>query len=154
MRPGKLRIGVITQPPSGTPVQSECLEAIDETVKLLEGLGHEMVETRHPVSGDELRETTGRIVRTKIFEAIEDMVEARGTPLTKDAVEAATWVIHEAGGKTSGRDYASAIDSMHKLGRQMGEFMLDYDVLLSPTLAEPPIKLGAFNPQTIEGRAL
>ena len=154
MRTGKLRIGVITKPPLETPVQADCLSAVDDTIKLLAGLGHELVETRFPVSGPELREATSRIVRTKVYEAIEETVEARGTPLTKDDVEAATWVIHEAGGKTSGRDYAFAIETMHHIGRQMGDFMLDYDVLLSPTLAEPPIKLGAFNPQTIEARAL
>lgn len=154
MKPGRLRIGVINSPPAGTPVRAECRAAIDEVAKLLTGLGHELVETRFPVAGEQLQEATSRIVRTKVFEAIEETVEARGTPLTKDDVEAATWVIHQAGGQTTGREYSSAIETIHHLGRQMGRFMLDYDVLLSPTLAEPPIRLGAFNPQTVDGRAL
>jgi amidase len=154
MKPGKLRIGVVIDPPSGTLVGKECRDAVDDAVRLLEGLGHETEPTRYPIGGAELRDAAGTIIRTKVFEGLEQLADQRGTPLARDDVEAATWMIHSAGKETSGRTYAEAIETIHRIGRQMGEFMERYDVILSPTLAEPPIKLGILNSETTDGRAL
>jgi amidase/6-aminohexanoate-cyclic-dimer hydrolase len=46
------------------------------------------------------------------------------------------------GEKVSGADYARASQTMHRLGRQMAAFHADWDVLLTPGLAAPPVKLG------------
>ena len=40
-------------------------------------------------------------------------------------------------------DYARALVVIHTVGRRLGEFFLDFDVSLSPTLADPPLPLGA-----------
>lgn len=154
MKPGQLRVGVVVKPPSGTPVNLECRAALDDAVRLLEGLGHKIEETCYPVDGAELRDAAGSIIRTKVFDELEGIVDERGSPLTQGDVEAATWMIYAAGKETSGRQYSEAIDTIHRIGRQMGRFMRDFDVILSPTLAEPPIKIGILNTETTDGRAL
>ncbi len=39
-----------------------------------------------------------------------------------------------------------AIRDLQRIGREMRQFMADYDLFLSPTLAEPAVKLGALQP--------
>ena len=53
-----------------------------------------------------------------------------------------TWVACEMGQQTSAADYVRAIQTAHRLGRQMAAFFQDYDLLLTPGLASPPVKLG------------
>jgi amidase/6-aminohexanoate-cyclic-dimer hydrolase len=44
----------------------------------------------------------------------------------------------------SGEDYLQAIGRIHAYGREMAAVFGDIDVLLSPTLAEPPAEVGRF----------
>jgi amidase/6-aminohexanoate-cyclic-dimer hydrolase len=44
----------------------------------------------------------------------------------------------------SGEDYLAAIGRIHAYGREMAAAFEGMDVLLSPTLAEPPAKVGRF----------
>lgn len=154
MKPGRLRIGVVTKPPAGTAVHPDCRAAIDDCVNLLETFGHLVRPTRYPVNGAELRDAAGMIIRTKVAESLVAMAGDRPMDSCRDEVEAATWMIYEAGKATSGIQYASAVETIHRIGRQMGVFMRDFDVILSPTLAEPPIRLGILNTETLDGMAL
>jgi Asp-tRNA(Asn)/Glu-tRNA(Gln) amidotransferase A subunit family amidase len=57
-------------------------------------------------------------------------------------VERITWLTARLGEQVSGADYVRATQTMHRLGRQMAAFHADWDVLLTPALATPPVKLG------------
>ena len=41
-------------------------------------------------------------------------------------------------------DYLEAVGKIHAYGREMAAFFEGYDILLSPTLAEPPAEVGRF----------
>jgi amidase len=43
-------------------------------------------------------------------------------------------------------DYLRALDYLHRLARRIVAFWNDYDVLVTPTLAQPPIPIGALRP--------
>ena len=49
--PGKLRIGVFTASPYQTEVAPECVAAVEETARLLEGLGHHLEYARPEFDG-------------------------------------------------------------------------------------------------------
>jgi amidase len=55
--------------------------------------------------------------------------------------ETSEW--YEGGAKFTARDCARAITIVHSIGRRFGAFFANYDVLLSPTLAEPPLPFGS-----------
>ena len=60
----------------------------------------------------------------------------------EDEVERITWLTAKMGEKISAPDYARAVHTEHRLGRQMAAFHQDWDVLLTPGLAVPPVQLG------------
>jgi Asp-tRNA(Asn)/Glu-tRNA(Gln) amidotransferase A subunit family amidase len=54
------------------------------------------------------------------------------------------------GEKISGLDFAAVLEFKSQLSRKMGRFFSSHDVLLTPTLAEPPIALGVLNSNSDE----
>ena len=43
-------------------------------------------------------------------------------------------------------DYLQSIIPIHAFGRKMAALFDDFDILLTPTLAEPPAQIGRFKP--------
>ena len=65
-----------------------------------------------------------------------------GRAAREDEVERITWLTAKMGEKTSAPDYVRATQTAHRLGRQMAAFHTQWDVLLTPGLSAPPVKLG------------
>ena len=60
--------------------------------------------------------------------------------LQKDDVDALTYSTVQLGQKISGADYLESINKIHHFGRVLAALFQDFDVLITPTLAEPPAK--------------
>jgi amidase len=66
-----------------------------------------------------------------------------GRPLTADDVEPMTWLQYEMGVATTAGQYAEALDLAHRWSRAVVDWWQeDFDLLLTPTVAEPPPRLG------------
>ena len=70
---------------------------------------------------------------------------ARGRDLEPNDVEPITWAWAHQCRTVSGPEYAAAIQAMHRTGRALAAFFADYDILLSTTMAKPPIPLGVMD---------
>jgi amidase/6-aminohexanoate-cyclic-dimer hydrolase len=143
--PGRLRIAFTTKAWSGHPVDAECVAAVLESAKLCDSLGHS-VEEASPVIEEELHNKARRVV---IGANTRTTLEARGKVLGReprpDDVETFTWAAAESGRELGASDYAGAIRVLHQIGRVVGRFFTRYDVLLTPTMCEPPQKLGVLS---------
>lgn len=153
MKPGRLKIAVVVRPPSGVRVLDECLAAVDDTAKLLEGLGHDVQPAEFPEGCGAIRDAAGTIIRVKVRQALEDIAARRGKPIHRDEVEAATWMIYQSAVEVGAIDYTRAVETVHGVGRRMAGFMKDHDVVLTPMLAEPPIRLGVLKAETTDAHA-
>jgi amidase len=140
--PGRLQIAVTTKPWTGHPVDRECLDAVAQAAKLCADLGHHLEEAS-PAIDEELHSQARRIIRAANTRAT---LEARGKRLGRevrpDDVETITWLTAEIARKLTAADYAWAIRAAHQIGRMVGRFFKQYDVLLTPTMCHPPPKLG------------
>jgi amidase len=143
--PGRLKIAFTTKAWSGHPVDAECVAAVLASAKLCESLGH-AVEEASPFIDEELHNKARRVV---IGANTRTTLEARGKALGRepraDDVETFTWAAAESGRKLTASDYAGAIRVLHQIGRVVGRFFTRYDVLLTPTMCEPPYKLGVLS---------
>jgi amidase/6-aminohexanoate-cyclic-dimer hydrolase len=143
--PGRLKIAFTTKAWSGHPVHPECVAAVAEAAKLCEGLGHS-VEEASPLIDEELHGKARRIV---IGAHTRATLEAQGKALSReprpDDVETFTWAAAEPGREFTASDYAGAIRAVHQIGRVVGRFFTRYDVLLTPTMCQPPYKLGVLS---------
>jgi amidase len=143
--PGRLKIAFTTKAWSGHPVGPECVAAVAEAAKLCERLGHH-VEEASPVIDEEAHNKARRII---IGANTRATLEARGKALGRqpraDEVETFAWATAESGREATASDYAAAVRVLHQIGRVVGRFFTHYDLLLTPTMCEPPHKLGVLS---------
>ena len=76
---------------------------------------------------------------------IDGLAYLTGRVPTAEHFEPLTWALYEKGRKVTGSEYLLAWTVLHRMSRDIARFMVDHDVWLTPTLAEPPLPLGAFD---------
>lgn len=143
--PASLRIALVTATPSGTPLDPECKKAALDAAKLCESLGHKVEESLLPVDYASLIGPFATVVQVSVARALDDAAAKLGRTITDQDVEAVTWARMQAGRSTSSITYSRAIATLHQMGLTMAKFHQSYDVILSPTLAKPPVPLGVLS---------
>jgi amidase len=143
--PGRLRVGFLARSPrEGISVDPECAEVVRRAARALEGLGHR-VEESHPAAleGTEAVGAFVRVVACNVARALEVAGGRVGREVGPNDVEPLTWAVAEHGRTTSVAQYLAALEFVHRLGRRMaGWWEQGFDLLLTPTTAAPPPRLG------------
>ncbi len=141
-KPGKLRIALKKKTITGTPVDPECVKGVEAAGRLCEELGHRVEEAMPDFDFVGLRWAMGVIISANLRNGLDARLDALKRTQKEDDVERITALWAEQGRRHTARDYARALVIVHGVGRRFGEFFRKYDVLLSPTVAEPPLPLG------------
>jgi amidase len=146
---GELRIGLMTTAPADAfETHPDCIEAAEGAGELLQSLGHG-VEASYPSvldDGDYVERFIGRWVA--IVAANMHYWSLRvGRELTPEDVEPATWALAEGGKHVSAVDLMGILAYQQASARAAAEWWESgFDLLLTPTLGEPPPPLGQFQP--------
>lgn len=143
--PGKLRIALVATPPGGGPVHPTCTAAVLDAAQLCESLGHEITETSLPVDAQAMSDALLMVIAVETRKALEDRTAELGRAPSASDVEPVTWMFAEMAADFSAVDFSRVRDVFHRTTLAMARFMEDYDVVLSPTLALPPLPLGVIN---------
>jgi amidase len=147
--PGRLRIGMTTTPAGGGfESDPECVSAVLSAARALEELGHH-VEDSHPAELDDQSQVANFVVRwtAGIDWNIKYWSAAIGKEIGPDDVEPCTWALAEQGRKHTAGDYLRAVEQAQASTRRIAAWWADdgFDLLLTPTCAEPPPRLGSFD---------
>lgn len=138
--PGRLRIAVSAQPFLPSTISAGGKTALADAARLCESLGHHVEEAAPQADFDALARAFFVAFATNIAAAIAQ--RAQGRRYAADDFEPVTWAAIEATRRFSAIDYLQAVQTFHRLGRQLAPFFETWDVLLTPTLAGPPPLLG------------
>src|SRR4029079_922114 len=143
--PGRLRIGLLDRHPrEGGTVHPDCVTAVQQAAALLASLGRDVPPGLPAALSDEV--LTRRFMAlwsTLAATGIEGYGAMLGRPLTEDEVEPLNWAQAEHARQVSGVDYANAIAATAEFRRSIQHWWADgWDLLLTPTLGEPPLKIG------------
>ena len=139
--PGKLKIA-LHLPTDTVKIDEDVLSSIKKTAELCESLGHHVEEASPKPDIEALSEAIGIIISANVSLALQQRADALGTEVTPDVVENITYRMFENGKAFTADQYAKATLINHQAGRVLGNFMEDYDLILSPVLAKPPVKIG------------
>ena len=151
VEPPRLRIGIRTQ--AGDPsvvTHPDCVAAAEHAAALLASLGHDVSPAQHELLDDheaQARFTTHFLNAFAVWTAteLEDLGEMTGVAVTEDGVEPGTWALAEMGRQVSGVQFQQALDHFSIFTRRMEQWWADgNDLLLTPTITEPPPELGQF----------
>jgi amidase len=144
--PGKLRVGFSTAAPNGVDVHPECVAATEQAAKLLESLGHEVEESAPAWAGEEFIEIFIRVWTVELGGSVNGVGALIGQPLDDDRLEPLTLEMVEAARSTSALEAYGALAQLRLYSRAVTAWWADHDVLITPTLAQPPFALGALEP--------
>jgi amidase len=138
--PGRLRIAVTAEPPIDTPVHADCIAALMAAAALLEELGHEVVEATPPWGGAGLLDAF--IAVWQVSPTLYPVDVGLLTPVNRGLAESAR--------NASAADYASAVLQLQTAARRIVTFCQERDIVLTPTLALPPVPIG-WQEQGVDG---
>jgi amidase len=148
--PGKLRIAFSGKPLLGKNVSPEVLAGLASSVKLLQELGHELVEDAPLVDGEAFSLAFVKILAAEMRADIEEAARAAGKKVSVDDFDPSSFGLGMLGGALSAEVYASASRYLQKSARQVAQFFESYDMLLTPVLSQPPVEIGALQPAPAE----
>ena len=141
-----LRVAILNTDFMGNAVHKECRHAVALTADSLRQLGHHVSTWSSPL-GDDVKDMM--LAWTKIVAAgtlLSVRYKKDIETVTPNDVDGVTYGAMQLGKTVSGADYLQSINTVHAFGRKMARLLEEFDILVSPTLAEPPAKTGRFKP--------
>jgi amidase/6-aminohexanoate-cyclic-dimer hydrolase len=137
-----LRIARLPTPLSGAVVDPECERAVDNVVEVCRKLGHRVEVATPDIDYKAYTAAFGVIIAVQTLTALQQRERELGRPCAEADVEPVTWLIAQSGRKIDGVTFAAAKTALDQAARQAAQFFADWDLLLSPTLAQVPVALG------------
>ncbi|MBI4596542.1 MAG: amidase [Candidatus Tectomicrobia bacterium] len=148
--PGCLRIAFTSHPFLGRTVHDDCQRGLESTVRLLQQLGHEVIEAAPHIDGEEFSIAFLTIVAAETRATIEWASDLAKRKIAMANFEGSTYVLGLLGKTLSASSYSKASNYLQMTAREVGRFFEQYDVLLTPTLSKPPLLIGELKPSGAE----
>jgi amidase len=136
--PGRLLIGRYATPTvSGAKVEPECLTAWEQASALLVELGHDVEDADPPVNETSIPVFELVWAVASHSYPVDPAREVELQPLTR-------W-LRGQGGNASAPDFLRALQQLQRVARSAVRAHARFDVVLTPTLAQPPRPIGWFS---------
>jgi len=140
--PSALRIGLCLEPFTGAVLDPEVRAIAERAARLCEALGHRIEHAAPTIDRDEFKSAHGVIAISHSAAAVDARLRALGRELEDDDIEAVTRSNYLTAKTIPAIEFARSMDAIRRIGRQIAEFFTRYDLLLTPTMACLPPKLG------------
>jgi amidase len=144
--PGGLHIGLLDDHPLGDALHDDCRDAVRAAAALLESLGHD-VEHGYPsaLGNRDFGRRFSALWSTNMGVSVQRIEAQLGRPVTDDEIEPVNRAQVAFARDVSAVDYALALAATVEFRRAVQQWWANgWDLLLTPTLAEPPALVGAF----------
>ena len=153
--PGRLRIAFTREPLFGHgTVHADCIAALEDTARVLESLGHHVEEETPLLDREACALAFATVIAGETRAEIEHLARVtQRRPHARD-FEPATYIIGLMGRSVSAAAYVGAVRTLQLTARGVAPFFERHDVLLTPTLAAPPVLIGALQPSAAELRLM
>jgi amidase len=145
--PGRLRIGFTSVSPIGTEVHPEAVRAVEQAARLLESLGHHVEEAAPQIDGAALAQSYLHVYFGQIPAAV---ARAKSLGASTGDLELMNRILVTLGSSVSAVELTTQLNRWNEFSRALATFHSTYDVLLTPTLAAPPITHGTGDPSGFE----
>jgi amidase len=138
--PGRLRVAMASSDWSGAPINAEVAAAANAAGRALEDMGHAVSDASPSVDWD----AVVQVMRAGTIAIAAPFLHAprRPDPGRMEAVSRALLTATQA---ASALDLIAAFDAQNRLTRTVGAFFTRHDLLITPTLAQLPLRHGALD---------
>src|SRR3954451_23467358 len=143
--PGKLRVAMTAENILGADVDPECVRGMQVAGEILAVLGHEVEEAAPALPGEEVLDIFISVFGPAVALGITHGALLSGPAPSDDEREPLSRALFERARATPSIAYLGAVAQLQALARGVVAFFADYDVLLTPALAERPLAIGECN---------
>ena len=143
----QLRIGVSKSTPYGEAVGKNQAASVDKVSRLLADMGHQVDEYTYP-SDLGLGSWMEDLWMVDVVYEIENRIKEVGREPLHEELEALTHYVRERVASLGAMDLYRARQGAHEASMQLIQSMIDYDFVLTPTLASDPIPVGYMDSRT------
>jgi amidase len=153
--PGTLRIGMTTTSLTDVEAEPVVIDATRDVAELLESLGHDVSEGG-PTGFEALDPIETFLTRWMAGQGaiLRSLGRVLGRELGPSDVEPLTWALAQEGERRSAAQYLDAVATHQTITRMVAAwYESGFDLLLTPTMGEPPVPLGTFDdsgPEALE----
>ncbi|TPL06769.1 amidase [Mesorhizobium sp. B2-4-14] len=144
--PGKLRLAVYRKSPLGLPISAETLVALDTAVALAREGGHTVEDIDLPFIGRDFFADFCRTVASAVAGMLRAEAQRVGRSVSGD-IERTTRVLGRLGEMVSAGETYAGLQRLHAASRQLIAETAQYDAVLMPIIAHPPLVCGAMDPK-------
>jgi len=145
--PRALKIGLMMDPANGARTASVVAEAVTNSARLLESLGHRVELVVHDSGLDWERFVATNALFWNLNTAawVESVAAMSKRPINAEYLEPVTLASYRHGKSMTGMDVLAALSARNTVARGLGAYFERYDILMTPTLPDVPLKVGAYN---------
>ncbi|PRP99918.1 amidase [Enhygromyxa salina] len=151
--PERLRVALCTRALLATDTHPECVQAAEDAAKLCAELGHEVVEATPSFDRAALTRAYLMMVCCGTASAIRVYEAERGKPARASELEPKTWLLRIIGESVSAGEYIEQLALIQRAAIELSAFFVDHDVMITPTLAQPALKVGEIATTALERNA-
>jgi amidase len=148
--PGRLRVGWTTTAAIDAPLDPLCEQAVNDAAELLGSLGHEVEEVQAPWAGQSLLEVFTLVFGTPIAMGLFIGTQVSGREPAEELVEPLSWTVWNGIRERNALDYLLARTQLGALSRSIVALWNDYDVVMTPALAQRPVRIGEIDACSVE----
>jgi amidase len=134
----------------GRSTSAECRAAVHEAARLLADLGHEVVEARPTFPRDALVHAFLVVLSASVAADVAAAARATGRRPGPDNLEPETWALAAGGEALTALDLALAQQEAQRAARGIATFFASHDVLVTATMAQPPLPIAALASKPLE----
>jgi amidase len=144
-QPGRRRVAVVVAPPLEANLDPAHLTVVEHTADLLRGLGHEVELIDPPVELPGLMEMFLTLWSALIGTSAALVGQLCGNAVTPETVESLTLYLWERANSQSAFDLSAATSLAQGYARALVASQLQWDAVLTPTIAARPVEIGAID---------
>src|SRR4051794_25947545 len=140
--PGRLRVAMTADNPLDVDVDPECVRGMHVAGELLSSLGHDVVHASPALPGGDVLALFVQAFGPAVSLGVAYGELLAGRPPEDDEIEPLTRAVYELSRNLSSVGYLGAAAQLQAVARGVVAFFAEYDLLLTPALAERPLAIG------------
>ncbi len=152
--PKRLKVAVVRSAMFGSSVAPEVRAALENAVKLIESLGHDVEDAEPKVDYAEFGMAFLIYWAIGTKQVLDGAVQLTGRAASRSDVELSTWTLASVGGVVSDADKAHADAVISEATRAFLAFSENWDIVMSPVLGALPLRIGQNRPTASEKVAM
>lgn len=111
---------------------------MEDVAKLCESLGHYVTFDQPQFDGDQMARDLLDLKAIHLAYGIDELAQLTGRTIGPETVENVTLCLYERGKRLAAGDMLAILERNTSLARHVAPFWETYDLLLTPTISQPP----------------